>query len=230
MPEPTRILEDPDAPEQLRSLLVDARTDGLDASGVARVRAGLEQSIGPAGYASAGSGVGLKLLAALAVGGALVGGLILFAGEEAPAPPAVAERPVLVEPAPAPQAPSPVVVAPPIEEEIEAPIVEVEPEPAPAKPKAEKPSPAPGEEFELLLSARRALGESPARALKLTRRHARNYPRSALAEEREVIAILALVKLDRGAEAERRGKAFLAAHPGSSHRSAVEGAMRELQP
>lgn len=56
-----------------------------------------------------------------------------------------------------------------------------------------------------------------ARALSLTVEHARSYPRGVLGQEREVIAIEALERLGRAAEARRRGEAFLRVFPRSSH-------------
>jgi hypothetical protein len=45
-----------------------------------------------------------------------------------------------------------------------------------------------------------------------------------LAQEREVIAIEALRRLNRSAEADRRAAAFAKAFPGSVHQRAVEDA------
>lgn len=54
-------------------------------------------------------------------------------------------------------------------------------------------------------------------ALALTQQHARVYPQGVLAQEREVIAIEALLALKRRDEAKARGAAFRAAYPGSGH-------------
>jgi hypothetical protein len=56
-----------------------------------------------------------------------------------------------------------------------------------------------------------------AKALELTHEHARLFPKSALAQEREVIAIESLVQLGRKSEAERRGARFLTGHSHSTH-------------
>lgn len=77
-------------------------------------------------------------------------------------------------------------------------------------------------EAELLERARRALTSDPARALALTRLHQAQFPRGALAQEREVIAIDALRRLGRGDEAGQRASRFGQQYPGSAHRRAVE--------
>jgi hypothetical protein len=69
--------------------------------------------------------------------------------------------------------------------------------------------------------ARQSLSTNPARALALTEEHRRRFPRGALAQEREVIAIDALGRLGRGGEADRRSKAFGAQNPGTIHRRTV---------
>jgi hypothetical protein len=76
----------------------------------------------------------------------------------------------------------------------------------------------------LLEQARRALASSPATALALTNQHAARFPHGVLAQEREVIAIEALRRLGRTAEAEQRAAAFAQAFPGSAHRRMVEDA------
>ncbi len=59
---------------------------------------------------------------------------------------------------------------------------------------------------------------APDKALAIATEHATTYPRGALAQEREVIAIEALVALGRREEARRRSAAFATAYPNSSHR------------
>jgi len=75
----------------------------------------------------------------------------------------------------------------------------------------------PATEMSLLDRAQRAVRSDPARALALADEHARGYPSGTLAQEREVIAIDALVRLGRRDEAVARGARFHAAFPGSSH-------------
>jgi hypothetical protein len=61
------------------------------------------------------------------------------------------------------------------------------------------------------------LRSDPRRALDLADRDAQTYPAGALAQEREVIAIEALVRLARGTEARVRAARFFQAFPGSAH-------------
>jgi hypothetical protein len=73
-------------------------------------------------------------------------------------------------------------------------------------------------ELTLLARARRALLVEPERALELAEEHAHHYPEGTFAEEREVLAIESLLKLQRTREAERRVGAFVQRFPRSSHR------------
>lgn len=73
------------------------------------------------------------------------------------------------------------------------------------------------DELELLLRARRLVGSAPERALELLERHEREHVRGALGEEREALAIEALLSAHRRPEAERRHRQFLRAHPRSAY-------------
>jgi len=84
--------------------------------------------------------------------------------------------------------------------------------------------PSPPSEATLLERARRALTSDPAGALALTNQDAALHPHGVLTQEREVIAIEALRRLNRGAEADRRAAAFGRAYPGSAHQRTVEDA------
>jgi TolA-binding protein len=75
----------------------------------------------------------------------------------------------------------------------------------------------PAAEMALLHAAQDALRTSPSSALAKTAEHARRFPRSALAQEREVIAVEALVKLGRKDEARARVARFEKSYPGSTH-------------
>jgi len=70
-------------------------------------------------------------------------------------------------------------------------------------------------EMELLESARSKLSSDPAGALKDLDTHAARYPAGQLATEREVVAVDALKRLGRTAEAKKRGEAFIARNPKS---------------
>ena len=102
--------------------------------------------------------------------------------------------------------------------------------------RAEKPAPsttsepraesALGRERALLDPARAALAAGdPAKALKQVKRHAREFPGGILSEEREAIAINALVSLGNYAQATKRAEAFRARYPKSLMTHSVDAAM-----
>lgn len=78
-------------------------------------------------------------------------------------------------------------------------------------------------EAHFLQRAHNAVDASPARALALTEEHASRFPTGTLGQERELVAIQALVRLGRVDEARARGARFAAAFPGSAHRRRIEG-------
>lgn len=84
-------------------------------------------------------------------------------------------------------------------------------------PSAPEPAANPESELSLLKRAREATQANPAQALALSAEHARLYPGGALEQEREVIAIDALLRLGRKTEAAERAKQFQARHRGSAH-------------
>ena len=79
-------------------------------------------------------------------------------------------------------------------------------------------------EAALLEQARRALNTSPSYALSLANQHRARFPNGILTQEREVIAIEALRKLNRGSEADQRATGFSKAFPGSAHQRMVDEA------
>jgi hypothetical protein len=111
-----------------------------------------------------------------------------------------------------------------------------EPTAAPV-PRASLPSGAPSStpsplaaERALLDEARAKLAASdPAVALALLDDHARRFRKPQLAEEREAIAVQALVALGRDDDARARGAKFLSTAPHSLFAPVVEGALRGIQ-
>jgi hypothetical protein len=87
---------------------------------------------------------------------------------------------------------------------------------------AARPAGSPEAEMALLRSAQDALGSAPADALARSEEHAKTYPGGALAEEREVLAVDALLRLGRRREAEARAARFRAAHPASAYLRRLE--------
>jgi hypothetical protein len=77
-------------------------------------------------------------------------------------------------------------------------------------------------EAHLLARAEDALASNPALALTLAEQHAARFARGTLGQEREVVAIQALVRLGRAGEAKARAARFLAANPRSAHRPRIE--------
>jgi hypothetical protein len=91
------------------------------------------------------------------------------------------------------------------------------PAPQATLPPSPVPTPPTETEFSLLEQAQRALSDDPQRALALADRDGRLYPAGSLAQEREVIAIEALMKLGRSDEARLRADRFSRTFPGSAH-------------
>jgi len=81
-------------------------------------------------------------------------------------------------------------------------------------------------EAALLQRARQALVSDPSRSLALVEQHRRLYPRGMLSQERELLAVKALVALGRADSARSRADAFVTAYPGSAYRDRVESVAR----
>jgi hypothetical protein len=75
-----------------------------------------------------------------------------------------------------------------------------------------------------LARARAAQGE-PALVLEQVEQHLREFPRGRLAEEREALAIRALMSLDRRDEAQARAQLFRASYPNSFLTSVLDSAL-----
>jgi hypothetical protein len=86
--------------------------------------------------------------------------------------------------------------------------------PAPAEPKRE---PRPERELELLKRAQAALDADPGTTLALAGEHLRAHPDGVFAQERELLAIEALLKLRQRARAVERAQAFVQRFPASPH-------------
>jgi hypothetical protein len=76
-------------------------------------------------------------------------------------------------------------------------------------------------EIELLRDARLALRSSPTLALGLTEQHSALYPRGTMVQERELIAISALVQLGRHAAVLSRAQRFQHDFPSSPYRKQI---------
>jgi hypothetical protein len=142
-------------------------------------------------------------------------------------PPAPGDRPPIATPTPTPT-PTPTATAT---------LTAIPPRPASALP-TERPAPARGagrspsslkDERALLDQARSALTQGDgASALARTDEHARRFATPQLAEERETIAIQALVVQGRFADARDRAARFEAVTPDSLFRPAVEAVLASI--
>jgi hypothetical protein len=153
-----------------------------------------------------------------AVGGLTFGAARLFSRPE----PRPAERPLSVVTAAPRRAPSaPVALIAPVDAVAAS-------EPAPSQPSASPPSSDARphatptsqlrEESQAVLEARAALrgGDAP-RCLRLLEQARERFPRGALGQEREALAIQALAQAGQTAAAKKRAAAFLRAHPQSPY-------------
>jgi RNA polymerase sigma-70 factor (ECF subfamily) len=200
---------------EYRAILLAA----LHPAGAASWLSGLRGASAPAATtAAAAAGTGTlaagpvtKIAVAVAIAAGAAGGTwsaVRAPAVHAPAPVVVASAPVRVDARPA---------AVPA-------IASTDPAPPPSASAAARPVAPPREpsEVELLGRAQDTLDSDPGAALDFAARHARRYPRGALAQEREVLAIDALLRLGRRADAEERAARFDATFPGSPHRRRID--------
>ena len=86
-----------------------------------------------------------------------------------------------------------------------------------------------GEEAAFLERARASLRSDPERALGLCEAHARQYPQGKLVIEREMVAIEALGRSGRKAEARSRGEALLAHARGSLYEDRIDALLESVR-
>ena len=79
----------------------------------------------------------------------------------------------------------------------------------------------PAGELALLMRARRVLLADPARTIELTDEHLHEYPHGAFSEEREVLAIAALVRTGDKERARARMQRFASLFPNSTHSARI---------
>lgn len=185
---------------------------------------GIEKSVAGAavaGGAAAGASAAAAKIATWKIGAIASAALVVGAGAGAAlhasfAPPkeVVIERTVTVQAPPPPIVSAPTIVATPEDLPSARPIAKIaSPTPSASAP-AKDPSLA--RERNLLDMARTALSRGDtSSALSAVETHAKEFPRSQLAQEREVLAIQALVSAGRVPEARRRAAAFHTAFPKS---------------
>jgi hypothetical protein len=100
------------------------------------------------------------------------------------------------------------------------------PKPSPPPPNlptaAASPNAGPVNELQLLRDAAKTIRENPTEALALCNRAAERFPKGSLAEERETIAIQALVALGRADDAKARAAAFRKRYPQSAFQQRID--------
>ncbi len=97
---------------------------------------------------------------------------------------------------------------------------------AKARPQVVAATSAPSDELAILEAASRALEASPDKTLALTDEHMKRFRAPKFAQERERLAVVALVRLGRREEAKRRADAFEATFPESAHLTRVRELVR----
>jgi hypothetical protein len=215
----------------LRTLLDSAKVDEPQAADVARLTAKLAAALPPgtltpdggggSGGGGGGSGggataAGVKGAAGWVIGGGVIIGLAVLGAVAATNPSGAPLAPHATTAAASdirtelPQVASVVSVA--TSASANAPIL------APTGTSSASPAvPAEAEATMLARGYEELRHGSPQRALAVAAEHARAYPRGSYAQERELIAIEAMVKLGDRAGADARAAAFRRAYPKSSH-------------
>jgi hypothetical protein len=90
----------------------------------------------------------------------------------------------------------------------------------------EQPAAEPDGEFSLLRSAQQSLRVDPQRALDLCAAHTTQFPSGVMVQEREMIAIEALLRLGRIQQANARAATFSKSFPGSAHAARLENLLQ----
>jgi hypothetical protein len=245
MSDPTRWLDDPDAPDELKQALRGAtRAGGLDRT--TRDRVGVRVGRLAALPLSAVTWLSLKSAAALGLaGGATVAGTLAVVEHYRPATQhvAVTASPVRSTPSTPRAVRAPAELAAPA---VPAPSAEPAPPIAPASPTLNPPAELPrggppplaapstsssgglAEESALLEQARRALDGSPSRTLALVHEHAMRFRTGQLAAERSLLEVDALYRLGRRAEARALAERLLAAGGGDLYVGRVERLLQKI--
>lgn len=211
----------------------DARLQALEASlsaalGAAAMTAGAGSTAPPSastapvtapGLVSAGA---LKITVAIVAFAAAAGGLLAHRWRDprpvvpvgvAPLPHTGASS--LTAPPPAPPKVDPSVVAAPAPTAVRAEAKQSIGASRPSRHDARPPAVA--DQLAVIERAQRALANDPTTALALVERHHRALARSPYAQEAEVVAVAALVRLGRTDEARARAARFAARYPDSVH-------------
>lgn len=231
MTEPRRLLDDPETADALRAAL-EAGRELPDEAQLASLASRLGPLLGPGGggggsggssAATGGGGAAIKASLGLLAAAAATAGIVWWSASGEPHEPSVSRPAVEQEVAPA-------VPAPDIPEGVDVPedlVLAPEPEIAPRRARSRSdPTPTfeidPEAEMQLIRRAQDALATSPRTALARAEEHRRRFGEGTLAQEREVVAIDALVREGREPEARERADAFHRRWPRSAHRRRID--------
>ena len=227
--DPVRLDLSDDAPAGAIEALRMARGDAPDAARLAAIEANVLMKIAPPAGGGGGGGTGGSSLSpmakvgavALAAGAAVVA-VVLATRSQSPRPGALEEAVPAENARPAAKLPEPPTL--PVEALPDAP-APVSPRRPAALPTASlAPDPADRERAEVALldRAQASLPVSPADTLARCDEHGRRFATGTLVQEREVLAIDALLRLGRRDEAEARAARFRQSFPRSGHLRRVE--------
>jgi len=235
--DPQRLSSNAVTPPGLAKLFESAQRDAPRGTELDRAWTAIARRTGPGGMPPAGSAIGWKIGAAVAL--IAIGGVVLWATRAPRAPErasdAVAPTPVTPQvrtvppptPTPSrttvePSAVTPRSATPERRSRARSSVRAVATPDAPPNNSVVVDAPDEFAEGALLLRARRALATDPSLALSLAQEHLRLAPAGRLAPERDVIAIEALGALGRATEARAGAERFVARWPESAHRPRVE--------
>jgi hypothetical protein len=239
--DPPRLLDPGSgAPAWLRSSLEAGARDVAGPERLARIAARLP--IGPVGMGPPAAPAVPSVLSGAVIGAAL--GLAVVGGGWLASPRTADPRPP-AQPVPSatvtPMAPAPLQLTPTTTPAPRPRLPSERPAPPPSGtlgpaasvgPAATGPEPeAPALESEasILGRAQDALSGNPALALALTDLHLARYPGGRLGQDREVIAVAALLGMGRAAEARARATRFVAAFPASADRRRLNVLIPDLE-
>ena len=221
--DPVRLDLSEDVPPDALDALRLARADAPAAVRLAAIEAGVLSRLPPPAGGGGGGGGGapmaLKAGAAAVAAGAVVVAVVL-ASRSTPPPP----LPPVIDAAPpvASVRPTVAVSSEPTTISVDDLPSASSPPAAPSAPPPEDPAEQERAEVALLDRAQASLSSSPSDTLARCDEHAKRFANGALVQEREVLAIDALIRLGRRSEAEARAERFKQAFPRSAQLRRIE--------
>jgi hypothetical protein len=214
--EPRRLLDDPNTDAMLRRALQAGRDELPSEQQIDALAARLGPLLGPGGGGGGGGGasIAVKAIGALAAA-SLAGAIVWWSAREPPRASHPHRAQTIARSVAQREAPEVVPSGLDVPSDLEAPQER-------PHPRAATPAPTPPSELDLVQRAQAALRTSPTQALSLADEHRRLFRDGMLAQEREVIAIDALVRLARSDEARARADAFRHRWPSSAHARRID--------